>query len=162
MKPRAGDKTVHLLFDIGLIGKALDGVLEVVGGVVLLFVTPEQINGVLRALTQHELSADRHDAFTRLLQYSVQPLSSSTKGFAAFFLLSHGLIKIGLVVALRRRRAWAYPIAIVAFGLFLGYQVYRYTHTGSVWLLALSVLDLFVIALTWLEYQRLLRSQELG
>jgi len=39
--------------------------------------------------------------------------------------------------------------------LFLVYQIYRYSHTHSVWLLALSILDLFVIVLTWLEYQRL-------
>lgn len=155
MEQNDKDKTVHILFDISLIGKAVDGLLEVIGGIVLFFVNPEQINGMLRVLTQHELSEDRHDVLANLLLHSVQNLSADTKVFAALFLLWHGVVKIGLVWALFRKHLWAYPIAIVAFGLFLAYQVYRYSHTHSVWLLALSILDLFVIVLTWLEYKRL-------
>jgi uncharacterized membrane protein len=154
------DKTVHLLFDISLIGKALDGVLEVIGGVVLFFVNAEQINGMLKVLTLHELSEDPHDFLANLFLHSVQHLSTGTKVFAAFFLLWHGLVKVGLVWALFRRHLWAYPIAILAFGLFLAYQIYRYSHTHSMWLLALSILDLFVILLTWLEYKRLRHSRQ--
>jgi len=137
----------------------VDGLLEVIGGIVLFFVNPEQINGMLRVLTLHELSEDPHDVLANLLLHSVQNLSAGTKAFAAFFLLWHGVVKIGLVWALFRKYLWAYPFAIVAFGLFLAYQVYRYSHTHSVWLLALSILDLFVIVLTWLEYKRLRSSQ---
>jgi uncharacterized membrane protein len=57
----------------------------------------------------------------------------------------------GLLLKLR----WAYPAAIVAFTLFVVYQLYRYSHTHSTALLALSALDAAVIALTWLEYRRL-------
>ena len=160
MEQNDRDKTVHILFDISLIGKAVDGVLEVIGGVVLFFVNPDQINEILRVLTQHELSEDSHDVLSNLLLHSVQNLSTGTEVFAAFFLLWHGVVKVGLVWALFRRHLWAYPIAIVAFGLFLAYQVYRYSHTRSVWLLALSILDLFVIVLTWLEYKRLRTSQK--
>jgi uncharacterized membrane protein len=46
----------------------------------------------------------------------------------------------------------------VAFGLFLAYQVYSYSHTRSAWLLALSILDISVIVLTWLEYRRIRTS----
>ena len=158
MNLRDRDQTVHLLFDISVIGKAVDGVLEVVGGVVLLFVTPDQINQIARGLTQHELSEDPRDVIAGLLLRSVQHLSSDTKVFAALYLLWHGAVKIGLVWALLRRKAWAYPTAIVAFGLFLAYQVYRYALTPSAWLLALSVLDVVVIGLTWLEYKRLRAS----
>jgi uncharacterized membrane protein len=155
------DKTVHLLFDIGLIGKAVDGVLEIIGGVVLLFVNPGQINGLMRILTRRELSEDHHDIIANFLMHSVQHLTNGTLVFASFFLLWHGAVKVGLVWALFRKHLWAYPTAILAFGLFLVYQLYRYSHTHSVWLLALSVLDLFVIVLTRLEYNRLRTSQRL-
>jgi uncharacterized membrane protein len=155
MDLRKRDKTVHVLFDIGVIGKAVDGVLEVIGGVALFFVTPDQINWMLRVLTQHELSKDPHDLIAGVLLRSAHQLSSGTKVFAALFLLWHGVVKVGLVFALLRKQLWAYPTAIVAFGVFLVYQVYRYSHTHSVWLLALSFLDVFVIVLTWLEYRRL-------
>lgn len=160
MEQNDRDKTVHILFDIGLIGKAVDGVLEIIGGIVLFFVNPDQINGMLQVFTQHELSKDPHDFLANLLLHSIQHLSTDTIVFAAFFLLWHGVIKVGLVWALFRKHFWAYPIAIVAFGLFLAYQVYRYSHTRSLWLLALSILDLFVIVLTWLEFKRLRTSQQ--
>lgn len=155
------NKAIHILFQIGLIGKAVDGVLEIVGGTLLCFVNPEQINGIMRALTREELSEDPHDLIAGLLMRSVLHLSTGTKVFAAIFLLWHGVIKVGLVWALARKHWWAYPIAIVAFGLFLAYQGYRYAYTHSIWLLALSFLDLFVIVLTWLEYKRLRASHEL-
>ncbi len=149
------NRTIHALFDVSLIGKAIDGALEVIGGVALFFVDPDQINQIIRILTQQELREDPRDVIAGLLLRSVQHLSADTKVFAALFLLWHGAVKVGLVIALRRRQQWAYPAAIAAFGIFLIYQVYRYSHTRSVWLLALSFLDLCVIIVTWLEYKRL-------
>jgi uncharacterized membrane protein len=148
-------KTVHFLFDIGLIGKAVDGLLEIVGGIVLLVVNPGQIDGLLRMITLHELDEDPHDLVANFLLHAAQHLSSGTQTFAAFFLLWHGAVKVGLVWALFRKYLWAYPVAIIAFALFLAYQFYRYSHTHSVWLMGISILDVFVIVLTWLEYQRL-------
>jgi uncharacterized membrane protein len=75
--------------------------------------------------------------------------------FAAVYLVWHGVVKVGLVIALLQKRFWAYPAALVAFGLFLVYQLSRYAQTRSAWLLVLSVVDVFVIVITWLEYKRL-------
>jgi uncharacterized membrane protein len=160
MNIRDRDRTVHILFKISVIGKAIDGVLEVIGGVILFFVSPNQINVLLRRVTQHELSEDPHDLLAGLLVRSLQHVSSDTEVFAAFFLLWHGVVKVGLVVGLLRKYLWVYPTAIAAFGVFLAYQIYRYSHTGSVWLLALSILDVLVICLTGAEYKRLRRSRE--
>lgn len=161
MKLRDKDTIVHALFDIGVMAKGLDGVLEIAGGVLLFFLNPLQIGSVLRLLTQHELSEDPHDLVAGFIMHSVQHLSVGTEKFAALFLLWHGLVKVGLVAALLKRLWWAYPLAIGAFALFLVYQFYRYTHTRSVWLLALSLLDVFVIIITWLEYRRLRASHGL-
>jgi uncharacterized membrane protein len=71
-----------------------------------------------------------------------------------------GAVKAGLVSALLLKKWWAYPLTVVAFSLFLVYQVYRYLHTHSAWLLVLSMLDLFLIVVTWLEYNRSLTSSQ--
>lgn len=125
---------------------------------VLLRVNPGQINGMLRIFTRHELSEDTHDVLANFLLHSAQHFSSETTAFAAFFLLWHEAIKVVLVWALFRKHLWAYPVAILTFGLFLAYQLYRYSHTHSAWLLALSMLDLFLMVITWLEYNRLRAS----
>jgi predicted membrane protein DUF2127 len=87
--------------------------------------------------------------------HSAQGLSAGAKMFGAIYLLWHGVVKVGLVAALLLKRRWAYPVAIVAFLLFLAYQLYRYSHTYAPELLVLSVLDVVVIVLTWFEYGRL-------
>jgi uncharacterized membrane protein len=44
------------LFVIGIIGKGLNGLAELVGGLLLLFVTPENIHRLVAVLTRGELS----------------------------------------------------------------------------------------------------------
>lgn len=157
---KEGSRLVHLFFDISVIAKGIDGVLEIVGGVLLLLVTPARILGVVRRVTQHELSTDPHDFIANYLLNSAQQLTSSVKVFAATYLLWHGVVKVVLVTGLLMKRRWAYPIAITAFMLFLIYQLYRYSHTRAAELLWLSALDVVVIVLTWLEYRRLGAARE--
>lgn len=149
------DRLVHLLFDISVITKGIDGVLEIVGGILLFLLSPLQVYTIVRVLTQHELSQDPHDLVATYFLNRTQGLSGGAQGFAAVYLLWHGAVKVVLVTALLLKRRWAYPLAILAFLLFLVYQLYRYSHTHSPELLVLSVVDVFVIVLTWLEYKRL-------
>jgi len=148
-------RLIHVLFDVGVLVKGIDGVLEIIGGALLFLVDPRQLHHLARLLLQHELSEDPNDVVATYLLHTAQHLSTSTETFAAAYLLWHGVVKVGLVTGLLLRQRWAYPAAIVAFLLFLGYQLYRYTHTYSPELLALSVVDVFIIVLTWLEYGRL-------
>jgi uncharacterized membrane protein len=46
------EKIIHVLFDISILGKGIDGALEIVGGMLLFFVNPAQINHLVRTLTQ--------------------------------------------------------------------------------------------------------------
>jgi uncharacterized membrane protein len=146
---------LHVLFLIGVIGKGVDGLLEILGGLLLLVVTPDQLQSLAQALTLHELSRDPNDLIATYILNSAAGLSAETERFAATFLLWHGAVKIVLVAALLRKRQWGYVAGIAAFSLFLVYQIYRYLHTRSPELLALSAVDLFVIVLTWFEYNRL-------
>jgi len=159
---RRGRRVLHALFTIGAIGKGIDGVLEIAGGVLLLLVDPARLGRLVRALTQHELIEDPRDLIATTLRHAVEHLSSGTQTFAALYLLWHGLVKAALVAALLRRQVWAYPVAILAFGLFVAYQLYRYSHTHSSLLIVLSAMDVIVIALTWVECRRLQREPGLS
>ena len=105
-------------------------------------------------LTQHELSEDPRDLVASYLVRAAGHLSMSGERFASAYLLAHGVLKIALVWALLRSKLWAYPVAIVVFAAFGVYQMYRYALSRSATMLALTVLDVFVIVLTWLEYRR--------
>ncbi len=158
MRPERAERpkgAVHALFKAGVFLKGVDGVLEALGAVLLLAVTPGQINRIVSALTQHELSEDPHDFIATHLLHAARHLSMSTERFASIYLASHGILKIALVWALLRSKLWAYPIAIAVFVGFAAYQVYRYALSHSAAMLALTVLDAFVIVFTSLEYRAL-------
>ena len=106
-------------------------------------------------LTRQELIEDPQDLLANYLVSVARHLSVNTQWFGAVYLLSHGLIKVGLVWALWQRHLWAYPAAILVFLLFIGYQGYRYTFAPSAGLIVLTIVDVVVVWVTWLEYKRL-------
>lgn len=141
-------------FLVGIVLKGLDGLLEVIGGLLLLVISPTTIDQVTRALTQHELSEDPHDFFATHILHIAGALSGSTLRFGAAYLLSHGVVKIVLVRALLRNQLWAYPWLIVFLIVFIAYQVYRLTFAFSIGLVLLTLFDIVVVWLTYREYQR--------
>src|SRR5260221_13701189 len=115
-------------FKISVTIKGVDGVLEIIGGIALLFVRPSTIDRLARSLTQHELSQDPHDFIARHLLNSAGHLTHGSTLFAAIYLLSHGIAKVVLVVELLRDRLWAYPAMIVLLALFIAYQLHRLAY----------------------------------
>ena len=142
------------VFDVSVTLKGVDGVLELIGGVLLFFLTQDRLNAIVAFLTQHELSEDPKDFLaTHVVSYA-HSLSASASLFLALYLLSHGIVKIVLVVALLQQRLWAYPWMIVFLGSFIVYQIYRLVLHLSVGLLALTVFDVFIVGLTIMEYRK--------
>ncbi len=145
---------LHVAFEVGVILKGLNGLLELVGGALLLAFPPSAIEKFIVGLTSNELSKDPHDVIATHLRQAAHSLSANDQLFAAIYLLSHGIIKAVLVYALIRDKLWAFPIAIGIFSAFGVYQMYRYFITPSGWLIALTVLDVIVILLSWFEWRR--------
>ena len=141
-------------FEIGIILKGLDGLLEVIGGVLLLVVSPATIDHLVTSLTQHELSEDPHDFLATHLLRTAHGLTGSAVLFGAVYLLAHGLVKVILVTALLKNQRWAYPWTIAFLGIFIAYQLYRLSFHPSVGLMALTILDALIAWLTYREYRK--------
>ena len=141
-------------FKIGLWLKGLDGILEVVGGLLLLFLSPQAIEHIARTLTAHELREDPHDFIASHLLHTASHLTSSTTLYGAVYLLLHGAAKIVLVALVLRETLWAYPWLIGLLLAFIAYQLYQIIAVRfSAGLTALTVFDAFLAWLTWREYQ---------
>jgi uncharacterized membrane protein len=124
---------------------------ELVLGVALVFIGPTF--HLVQTLVQGELIEDPTDLVAGYVQHFVYPVLRQSQSFAAFYLLSHGLIKIFLAAGLLREKPWAYPVAIAVFVLFVIYQFYRFSFSHSPFLMLLTIFDLVVIGLTWHEYR---------
>jgi len=149
------DAVLDRAFRISISLKGLDGLLEIIGGLILLFVAPATLHSWVRHVTAHELAEDRHDFVATHLLHSASQLSRSTTLFGAIYLLSHGVAKIVLVIALLRNQLWAYPWMMALLGVFIAYQLYRLVFDRfSIGLTLLTAFDAFVLWLTVLEYRR--------
>lgn len=151
------DTVVTGVFDIGVVIKGIDGVLEIAGGLLLLLVPLADVSRFLIWVTGKELSEDPKDFIATHLVHLAGTLSVSGYRLTIAYLLVHGFVKVFLVYMLLRRHLWAYPTAIAIFTAFGVYQVYQYSISHSLLLLALTVLDVAVIVLTAWEYRILMR-----
>ena len=151
------EKTIHRIFDVSVALKGLHALIEIAGGVLLYLVSTETIVGSINRYSQEQLIGDPNDfVATHLLKFA-QGFSVEKHDFYAFYLLSHGLVKLVVVAGLLREKLWAYPASFVVFGAFIAYQLYRYSYTHDLALIGLSIFDLFVIALAIHEYRLLKR-----
>ena len=162
MKLKLKEEQIHLLFKIGVVTKGIDGALEAMAGVALLFTSMTALRNLVDWLTAGELQEDPTDFVANHLVDFFHHLSINTKHFASVYLLTYGLVKVGLVTGLLRGKLWAYPTALTVLGLFLCYQIYRLTHTHSPGLAAVSLLDLVILALIWRDYQYLKTRRKPG
>ena len=143
----------HRAFQVGVILKGVDGVLELLGGAALLLTTQATIQRAVSLLTNEELAEDPRDYLANHVVRMAQQLSLSTQHFAAIYLFAHGAIKIALVVGLLRGWRWSYPAALLVLTDFIGYQLYRLAHLPSLGLSVLTALDLAVVILIWHEWR---------
>ncbi len=147
------EKTIHRIFDISVALKGAHSFIEIIGGVALYLISTDRIVSWINDFSQDQLVENPHDfVATHLLNFA-EGFSVEKHDFYAFYLLSHGLVKLVVVAGLLKEKLWAYPASFVVFGAFIAYQLYRFTYTHDFSLILLSVFDLFVIALAIHEYR---------
>ena len=154
MRISSGDKLLDRTFFVSLIVKLADGVLELIGGAVLLVMTPGQIQRAVAAVTRGELAEDPNDLVANLLVRYAGQLNVSLTVFGAWYLLVHGVVKVLLVAAVLRDHLWAYPWLIGFLVAFIGFQSYELVVHFSWGLLLLTLFDVFIVYLTVREYGR--------
>ena len=141
-------------FKIVVIFKGIDGALELIGGLALLVVPSSALHQAIITVSQNAFIV-QHDWLTHAATSLGHNFTPGIQWYTAIYLLLHGLIKVGLVVALLSRRYAWYPAAIVILSLFMVYQIYRIFTEGQ-WLFdgILTLIDGAAVWLAILEYRR--------
>ncbi len=159
MSLHINERQIHRVFEISLILKALHSLMEIVGGILLAAVSTGTLLKVAEVLTSRELHEDPNDLVANYILHLARTFSIDAKAATVFFLLSHGTVKLVLVLSVMRGFSWAYPAFMLALVLLIAIQTYQLSHEASLILLAVTAFDLIVLALTWHEY-RLLRGRQ--
>ncbi|MHB8871338.1 MAG: DUF2127 domain-containing protein [Candidatus Doudnabacteria bacterium] len=147
------EKNWHRLFELGLIIKGVNGVIETLSGFFVIFASKATINTLFFNLTRGELLEDPHDRLINFIMHSLGQLSTSTKLFAAIYILTHGLLNIFLAIQLYREKLWAYLVTINLMILFIIYQIYRISYNHSLILTLITIWDIIFVIVLWHEYK---------
>jgi uncharacterized membrane protein len=148
------------IFRISILLKTLEAVSEVIGGVILFFITPHFINHWGNVLTRGELSEDPNNFIANFLSHSIHHLSSISTTYAAIYLLTHGVVKLVALVAVLKDKFWGYPLLLVVLLMFIIYQTIQLVHHVTYGLLGLNIFDVFVVVLTALEWRKRINKYE--
>jgi uncharacterized membrane protein len=153
------ERTIKSIFKAGLFLKWIIASLQIVGGLLLLFISRNIITNMIVFLTQGELIEDPSDLLANsILKFGTHFLLDA-KIIIAVYLLIHGIVKFSLLYGLWRNKMMAYPLSAAVFFLVMMYQLYLYYFNHSAWMLLLSIFDALYIYLILHEYA-LLRKKK--
>jgi uncharacterized membrane protein len=142
----------HRIFRLGLIMKGVYGIVETALGVFLLSAGSRSLTRVVQFIFGYELIEDPNDFFGNLFMNIARNLSLQMHIFISLFLILHGLISIGIVMALVYKKRWVFPIVGTVLVLFIIYQLYQIVLTLSVFMIALTLIDMILLGLLKFEY----------
>ena len=74
----------HVGFEIGLLFKALHGLVQLLGGLVMLYVTPQRLSALTDFLTRHRLSCNPQAIFAGASRQAQQQLFGRHPALCAF------------------------------------------------------------------------------
>ncbi len=141
------------VFHISVFIKGIDGLLEVVGGLTLLFVPLASIKG-LGAITVRELQQDNHAFIANAVIQLNSHITPNIALISALYLFAHGTIKLILATALFKDMYKLYPYAIALLTASIIYQTYRIGVDHSLVLTLLTLFDVFIVVMTYIEWER--------
>lgn len=149
----SAESKLHRTLQVTAALKGINAGLEVLAGILFYILPASAIASAADWLSQRELLEDPRDLVARSLHDWAVSYSMTSDSFYATYLLAHGLIKVVLVIGVLSGARWTYPPAMVALGVFILYQLHRYSFSHSPWLLVLSAFDLVLLVLVWREYR---------
>jgi len=149
--PISKRQAVHWMFDFAVAIKAINGLLEIIGGYVLIF-KPGWIGPTVATWAVSIMEDHPALPFAASVAWWGDGLTLDTEHFASSYLIAHGAAKLFIAWGLFREKLWAFPTALVVFGLLIVYQLFRFADTHSITLAVLIVIDVAVCYLIWREW----------
>ncbi|MDE2385261.1 MAG: DUF2127 domain-containing protein [Alphaproteobacteria bacterium] len=145
-------KLRHIFFLVSMVLKGIVALAETLSGLTMFFVSTGALRDMTHFLFRNRLLADPHDFIANAIMNSLQDMDVNAHTFIRIYLLLHGLVKLVIFSALLTEKLWTFPVGLTGLGLFIAYQLNRYSYTHATALLVISVLDMLIMVLVWREW----------
>jgi uncharacterized membrane protein len=146
---------VDIAFRFGISLKAIYAVGELLTGIAMSFLDTVRMGRLVHWVTRRELAVDPDDRLMNYLLTLGHSYTLDMQKFVMVYLLLHGLLKTTVLVLLVKKVRWGYPLAAAVFSFFVVYQILSFLRGHSPFMIYQSVLDVALVVLILVEYQRL-------
>ena len=143
---------IHDAYLGAILIKGFDGAIEVLAGLFIAVTGMERLYEWVIRFTAPELSG--HHPALHAIRAGAERLANGPHDFIIVYLLVHGLLKLGVVVALLKGTArWIVPMASVILTGFIVYMSWRLSLHWSNWLLGFALFDVLTLGLVLNEWR---------
>jgi uncharacterized membrane protein len=143
----------HRAYFVAIFFKGFNGLLEFLAGVIFAIAGAPRLYDWVIHLTAPELLKNPDNTTALLFRQWFFDLMSVSKTFVILYLLLHGSIKMAIAVNLLRGKSWAFPVATTVLLGFIAYMSFDLSRHWSWLLFALTVFDVFTLALVLEEWR---------
>jgi uncharacterized membrane protein len=149
---RRADRLAHQFFLLTILAKGSLGLVQLATAAALFLGVTDRLPQILQRVFRAELAQDPTDFVASRLMALANLVPGTDLTFYTVYFLAHGLLHVGVVVALLIGAGWAYPGAVIVLAGFVIYQLFEWLTVGGPMLLVLSAIDILVIGLTLHEW----------
>jgi uncharacterized membrane protein len=145
----------HLAYIVTVALKGFDGGLETLAGLVIWITGPQRLYRWAVRITAPELYDGEHVRAVHAIRRGAEHLATTGAHFVVFYLLVHGILKLGLaIVLLRGGGRWIFPVGTLILTAFIVFMSYRLSQQWSNWLLGFALFDALTLALVLNEWRK--------
>lgn len=138
----------HRVFILTIIGKAVLGVAQIATAIAVHLGAVQMLPKWMEWVFQRELAEDPKDFLATQLLSIVNQIPNTDVAFYTIYFAAHGVVHVGIVIALLSGIRWANTAAVATLGIFVIYQLFEWLSVGGPTLLILTAIDIIVIVLT--------------
>ncbi len=152
---KARSSLAHLAYVVTVAVKGFDGGIETLAGLVIWITGPQRLYRWMVRVTAPELFDGEHERAVHAIRRGAEHLAVTGGHFVVFYLLVHGVLKLGLAtVLLRGGGRWIYPVGTLILTGFIAFMSYRLSQQWSNWLLGFAMFDALTLALVLNEWRK--------
>jgi uncharacterized membrane protein len=145
----------HIGYVVTVAIKGFDGGVETLAGLVIWLTGPQRLYRWVVRITAPELYDGEHVRAVHAIRNGAHHLAITGGHFVVFYLVVHGVLKLGLAVTLLRGGGrWIYPVGTLILLGFIAFMSYRLSQQWSDWLLGFALFDVLTLALVLNEWRK--------
>lgn len=143
----------HLGFLVSMWGKGALGASQIAAGLALAVLPAGLMARIGQSLIDPGQVGGQAGPVAGWIAALASQIPTDSGTFYIVYFLLHGVLNLGLVLALLADIRAAYPLSILTLIGFIVYQMAKYSYTPDVVMLLLSAIDTIVILLIWREWR---------